>query len=151
MLQQIRKASPFDIEDIIEMLKEYRANMPYGFLQDADDKDYVISMLSSLMAGQGIVLIGLQDNKPAGMLIAGAMPSLWSPKHIMLTEFAFWVKPANRGGTIGYRLLHKYLAEGIKMKESGRVTNLFLSKMINSPDLNYERLGFRKLEEFWVM
>jgi hypothetical protein len=48
-------------------------------------------------------------------------------------------------------LLAKYLEEAIKLKEEGRITNFFISKMVNSPDLNYGRFGFQKLEEFWVM
>jgi hypothetical protein len=37
------------------------------------------------------------------------------------------------------------------MKEEGRVTNFFISKMVNSPNLDYARYGFQKLEEFWVI
>jgi len=150
MRPQIRDASPHDIPALLNMLRGYRANMPYGFLQDADDAEYVTQMLTSLMAGQGLVLVAEKD-KLIGVLIAGIMPSLWSPKHAMLTEFAYWVEPEHRGGTAGYRLLNKYLERGIKLKEDGRVCHIFMSKMVNSPDLSYERFGFRKLEEFWVM
>jgi len=150
MRPNIRHASPFDIPTIIELLKEYRAEMPYGFLSDADDKQYVTQMLTNLIAGQGIVLLAETD-EIEGMLIAGVMPSLWSPKHFLLTEFAYFVKQECRNGTSGYRLLAKYLEEAIKMKEEGRVTNFFISKMVNSPNLDYGRYGFQKLEEFWVI
>lgn len=125
--------------------------MPYGFLKDADDAEYVTQMLSELMAGKGLVLVAEVENKVVGVLIAGIMPSIWSPKHFLLTEFAYYVKPEHRGGTTGYRLLARYLDEAVKLKEDGRVTNFFISKMVNSPDLNYGRYGFQKLEEFWVM
>ncbi len=150
MHPQIRKASPFDIEAIINLLREYRAQMPYGFLADADDEEHVKQMLSSLMAGQGLVLIAETDSI-IGILMAGVMPSIWSPKHFLLSEFAYWVSPEHRGGTAGYRLLRQYLDEAIAMKESGRISNFFISKMVNSPDLNFGRFGFQKLEEFWVM
>lgn len=151
MLHQIRKASPFDIPQIINCLRDYRSNMPYGFLSDADDAEYVKTMLSQLMAGQGLVLVADCQGKIVGILIAGVMPSIWSPKHLMLTEFAYWVDPEYRNGTAGYRLLREYLDEAIKMREAGRIANCFISKMVNSPDLNFERFGFQKLEEFWVM
>lgn len=151
MRPQIRNTSPFDLPVILDLLREYRANMPYGFLKDADDAEYVTQMLSELMAGKGLVLVAEVENKVVGVLIAGIMPSIWSPKHFLLTEFAYYVKPEHRGGTAGYRLLARYLDEAVKLKEDGRVTNFFISKMVNSPDLNYGRYGFQKLEEFWVM
>lgn len=151
MRPQIREASPHDIPGIIGMLRNYRAQMPYGFLQDADDTEYVKAMLSNLLAGQGVVLIAEDAGTIIGALIAGIMPSIWSPKHFVLTEFAYWVEPEYRGGTAGYKLLKEYLAKAIDLKESGRICHVFMSKMVNSPDLNYGRFGFRKLEEFWVM
>ncbi len=150
MRQQIREASPHDIPALLDMLRKYRGHMPYGFLQDADDAEHVTQMLANLMAGQGVVFVSEAENL-TGMLIAGVMPSLWSPKHFLLTEFAYWVEPEHRGGTAGYRLLAAYLNKAIELKESGRISHAFISKMVNSPDLNYERMGFRKLEEFWVM
>lgn len=151
MLHQIRNASPFDVPQILEKLREYRSNMPYGFLADADDAEHVTNMLTQLMAGQGLVLVADCESKIIGILIAGVMPSIWSPKHLLLTEFAYWVDPEYRNGTAGYRLLRQYLDEAIKMREAGRITNCFISKMVNSPDLKYQKFGFQKLEEFWVM
>lgn len=146
----IREATPHDIPAIWKMLLKYREHMPYGLLQDADDEEYVTQMLTNLIAGQGLVLVA-ETSSVIGLLVAGIMPSLWSRKHTMLTEFAYYVEPEHRGGTAGYRLLNEYLERGIKLKEDGRVRHIFMSKMVNSPDLSYERFGFRKLEEFWVM
>jgi N-acetylglutamate synthase-like GNAT family acetyltransferase len=151
MRPQIRKASPFDIPQILDRLRDYRGCMPYGFLADADDADHVKELLTHLMAGQGLVLVAEHEQRITGVLIAGVMPSVWSPKHLILTEFAYWVDPDARNGTTGYRLLREYLDEAIKMREAGRIANCFISKMVNSPDLKYEKFGFQKLEEFWVM
>lgn len=147
----IRKASPFDVEQIMEKLRDYRSCMPYGFLSDVEVGEHVKTLLTQLIAGQGIVLVAEQEKRITGVLIAGVMPSIWSPKHLMLTEFAYWVDPEARGGTTGYRLLREYLNEAIKMREAGRIANCFISKMVNSPNLKYEKFGFKKLEEFWVM
>lgn len=147
----IRKASKFDIPAILDMLRQYREQTPLEFLREADDADYISQMLTELIAGRGVVLVAEQQNQPIGMMIAGIMPSMWSPKHLVLTEFAYWIDPEHRGGTAGYRLLRAYLDEAIAMKEAGRICNAFISKMVNSPDLKFSRFGFSKLEEFWVI
>ena len=103
MRPQIRNASPFDIPQILDKLRDYRSHMPYGFLADADDAEHVKTLLTQLMAGQGVVIVAEQDKRIVGVLIAGVMPSIWSPKHLMLTEFAYWVDPEARNGTTGDR------------------------------------------------
>lgn len=147
----IRHATRFDIPVILDMLRQYRENTPLEFLKDADDAEYVTQMLHELIAGKGVILLAEQNGKAIGMMIAAVMPSIWSPKHFVLTEFAYWVDPEYRGGTAGYRLLRAYLDEAITLKEAGRICNAFISKMVNSPDLKFSRFGFSKLEEFWVI
>lgn len=147
----IRKANRFDIPAVLDMLRSYRNETPLDFLRDADDADYVSQMLTELIAGKGIVLLAEIENKPAGMMIAAVMPSVWSPKHFVLTEFAYWVEPEHRGSTAGYRLMRAYLDEAILLKDAGRICNAFISKMVNSPDLKLSKFGFSKLEEFWVI
>lgn len=149
MRPTIRDASPFDIPDILDMLRSYRRLTPLPFLAEADDAEYVTKMLTELMAGKGLVLIADKDGI-AGMLIAVIAPSMWSPKHLIMTEMAYWVEPECRGGTMGYRLLAEYKQRGEELKKNGRITNYLISKMSNSPNLQYQKFGFEKLEEFWV-
>lgn len=147
----IRKANRFDIPAVLDMLRSYRNETPLDFLRDADDAEYVSQMLTELIAGKGMVLLAEIEGKPAGMMIAAVMPSVWSPKHFVLTEFAYWVEPKHRGSTAGYRLMRAYLDEAILLKDAGRICNAFISKMVNSPDLKLSKFGFSKLEEFWVI
>lgn len=149
MRPTIRDASPFDIPDILDMLRSYRRLTPLPFLSEADDAEYVTQMLTELMAGKGLVLIADKDGI-AGMLIAVIAPSMWSPKHLVMTEMAYWVEPECRGGTMGYRLLAEYKKRGDELKKNGRICNYLISKMSNSPNLQYQKFGFEKLEEFWV-
>lgn len=149
MRPTIRDASPFDIPDILDMLRSYRMLTPLPFLAEADDAEYVTQMLTELMAGKGLVLIADKDGI-AGMLIAIIAPSMWSPKHVVMTEMAYWVEPECRGGTMGYRLLAEYKQRGDELKKNGRICNYLISKMSNSPNLQYQKFGFEKLEEFWV-
>lgn len=146
----VRDASPFDIPALLDMLRNYRSMTPLPFLSEADDAEYVTKMLTALIAGKGVVLVAEHDGI-VGMLIADIAPSIWSPKHLMMTELAYWVEPDARGGTAGYRLLIEYQKRGAALKEQGRICHCLISKMSNSPNLQYQKFGFEKLEEFWVM
>jgi len=147
---QIREATPVDLPQLLNMLRKYREQTPLEFLSEADNATYITQMLCEIMAGRGVVLVA-EDDGLVGMLIAGIHPSRWSPSHLLLTELAWWVEPEHRGGTAGHRLLKRYIEAGQKMKEQGRICNFFISKMSNSPNLDYGRFGFKYLEEFWVM
>ena len=149
MRLQIREATPVDIPQLLDMLRKYRDQTPLDFLSEADNRTYITQMLCEIMAGRGVVLVAETDSL-VGMLIAGIHPSRWSPSHLLLTELAWWVEPEHRGGTAGHRLLKRYIEAGQKMKQEGRVCNFFISKMSNSPDIDYGRFGFRYLEQFWV-
>jgi hypothetical protein len=148
---EIRKASAFDMPFLLEMLRAYRKETPLEFLSDADDAAYVTTLLTELMAGKGLILVAVNDGWICGMLIAGIGPSIWSPKHLLMKEFAYWVNEESRFTSAGLRLLAEYRAYGEALKAEGRITNFLISKMVNSPDLKYDRYGFQKLEEFWVM
>ena len=146
---RVRHATPFDIPSLINLLREYRSQTPLQFLNEANDEVYIAQMLTEIISGKGIALVA-ENGGVFGMLLANIHPSQWSPKHLLLTELAYWVNPEHRGGTAGYRLLAMYVAEAKQLKETGRICNFFISKMVNSPDLSYGKLGFEKLEEFWV-
>jgi len=139
---RIREATPVDLPQLLNMLRKYREQTPLEFLSEADNATYITQMLCEIMAGRGVVLVA-EDDGLVGMLIAGI--------HLLLTELAWWVEPKHRGGTAGHRLLKRYIEAGQKMKEQGRICNFFISKMSNSPNLDYGRFGFKYLEEFWVM
>jgi len=145
----IRKASAFDFPFILDMLREYRNHTPMQFLASIDDAAYIEKMLYEIIAGKGILLVAVNHEGICGMLIAGINPSLWSPQNYLMHEYAFWVNPDARLSTAAYRLLSEYVAYGNALIVEGRISNFFISKMANSPDLKYGKLGFQKLEEFW--
>ena len=145
----IRSATPFDVAAILDMLRAYREHTPLEFLREADDANYMEQVLLQIIAGRGIALVSETD-KIDGMLLASIAPSAWSPKHLVMTERAYWVALEARGGTAAHRLIAAYVAHGNALKSQGRISAFFISKMVNSPDLKYDRFGFKKLEEFWV-
>ena len=146
----IRKGNKFDIPFIVEMLKNYRDAAPLKVLNEANDKEYIEQLLFNFIVGSGFILLAEKDNVIIGIIIAGIIPNIWNPKVKQCSEIAYWVEPEFRGSTAGYRLLKSYIAECNKMMESGKIQMYTMSKMVNSPDLKYEKFGLSKLEETWV-
>lgn len=146
----IRKGNKFDIPFIVEMLKNYRDAAPLKVLNEANDKEYIEQLLFNFIVGSGFILLAEKDNVIIGIIIAGIIPNIWNPKVKQCSEIAYWVEPEFRGSTAGYRLLKSYIAECDKMMESGKIQMYTMSKMVNSPDLKYEKFGLSKLEETWV-
>ena len=147
---KVRDATPFDVPVILDMLRQYREQTPLPFLHEVDDEVYITGLLTEIMAGRGVALLA-EGEKIDGMLLAQVASSAWSPAHLIMTEMAYWVNPEARGGTAGHRLLSAYVQHGQALKDEGRIASFFISKMVNSPDLKYDKFGFNKLEEFWVM
>ena len=147
---RVRDANHFDIPVMLDMLRAYRSKTPLPFLAEIDDASYMTSLLTQLMAGKGAAFVAEDDYGVVGMLLANIAHSLWSPKHLVMQEMAYWVNPDARGGSAGYRLLSAYVELGKVLKENGRIHAFFISKMTNSPDIKYDKFGFSKLEEMWV-
>ena len=136
---------------IIEMLKHYRNMSPIDMIKEANNKEYITKLLSHIYAGRGIGLLSYKDDVPTGMLLAMVDASIWDPSLLMMREIAYWVEPEYRNTTSGYRLLAKYKEIGDEMIKDGKIKKYTISKMINSPDLDYGRLKFRKIEETWTV
>lgn len=148
---RVRDASPFDIPVLLDMLRAYRGECPLPFISEIDDAMYMTTVLTQLMAGKGVALVAEGNTGVVGMFLAHIAPSMWSPKHLVMTEMAFWVNPEARGGTAAHRLISAYVEHGQALKDGKRVHAFFISKMVNSPNLKYEKFGFTKLEEMWVV
>jgi len=146
----IRQANKFDIPAIIEMLKNYRNQAPINVLKYADNEEYITGLLSEIIAGSGFVFVAEKDSVAVGMLIAAKIPNIWNPVAIQCSEVAYWVEPEHRGGTAAYRLIMAYVSECEELMRRGSIQMFTVSKMANSPDLKYNKFGFRKLEETWV-
>ncbi len=145
----IRLATKYDIDTIIEMLKHFRDADTFGIVKENNNRDYIVAMLSEIFAGRGVIFIAEKD-EPVGMLIAMIMPSIWNQKILELHELAFWVEPEYRGGTHGFRLLKAYVDYAKELKQNGRINCFYVTKMVDSPDIKYQKFGFQKLEENWV-
>ena len=145
----IRQANKFDTPRIIEMLKNYREVTPISSFKECNNEEHMIAILSHIIAGKGIALIAESDNKIVGMMLSVIDQSLWDPKICVLKELAYWVELESRGSTAGYRLLLEYNRVARSLLVTGRINHWTISKMSNSPDLDYSRFGFTRVEETW--
>jgi GNAT superfamily N-acetyltransferase len=146
----IRQANKFDMESIVRMLKAYRDKAPAQFLRDSSNQEHIEKLITNILAGAGFILLAITDDDPVGMVVAAQHPNIWNPEVTQVSEIAFWVDEEHRGGKSAHRLLHAYIQQCEEWKQENRIQFFSLSKMVNSPDLSYEKFGFEKLEETWI-
>ena len=146
----IRQANKFDMESIVRMLKAYRDKAPAQFLRDSSNQEHIEKLITNILAGAGFILLAIKDEDPVGMVVAAQHPNIWNPEVMQVSEIAFWVDEEHRGGKSAHRLLHAYIQQCEEWKQENRIQFFSLSKMVNSPDVSYEKFGFEKLEETWI-
>ena len=142
----IRQATRQDKEQIIELMKLFRAESNIKQYQELNNEPYWNRLLDTILAGAGIIFI--EDN--IGLIMALITPTVWCDKTLYMQELAWYVKPEQRNTTVGYRLLKKYVEYGNKLKEEGRIAMFAIAKMVTSPDIKYGKFGFTKLDENWI-
>ena len=138
------------MEVIVRMLKAYRDKAPAQFLRDSSNQEHIEKLITNILAGAGFILLAIKDEDPVGMVIAAQHPNIWNPEVTQVSEIAFWIDEEHRGGKSAHRLLHAYIQQCEEWKQEKRIDFFSLSKMVNSPDLSYEKFGFEKLEETWI-
>lgn len=142
----IRQATKYDKKTIIDLMTKFREESPVKEIQCDDNEQYWNKLLDEILAGRGACF--LYEN--CGLLLCMVIPNIWNDKILVLHELAWYVKPEFRKTTIGYRLFKKYIEFGNKLKSEGRIKYFTISKMISSPDLNYGKYGFNKIDENWI-
>ena len=142
----IRQATKFDKTEVTEMMRMFRDEADLPEYLDAEDDSYWNLLLDTMLAGKGVNF--LEEGK--GLLMAIIHPTIWSNKVNTMQELAWYVKPEFRHTTIGYRLLKAYIEYGDELKEDGRIKFFSVSKMDTSPDIKYQKFGFRKKDENWI-
>lgn len=142
----IRQANHFDKQGIADLMRQFRAESPMDEVLDAADEESLFRLLDNIFAGQGAVFY----EEGVGLLMAVVLPSVWTPKVLAMHELAWYVVPEKRTGTTGARLLKAYVEHGNKLKDEGRIRYFTITKMVTSPDFDYAKIGFRKVDENWI-
>lgn len=145
-----RLANKHDLPRVIEMLKRFREQTPIELMRGINDEAYITQLYTVLINGGGLIIIAEENNQVAGMCLGMIDGTIWDPKLLVLRELVYWVEPEYRGGTAGYKLLKRYSDEADNLLDQNRIKLYTISKLVNSPDLDYGRFGFRKIEETWV-
>jgi hypothetical protein len=146
----IKHADLQDFGAIMDMMERFANASSVPALHNPEYDVRRIQHLLFTIKNAGCIIIGYQDEQPAGMLIARIMEDAWLPHVRTLKEMAWWVEPEYRGGTVGYRLLKEYVKTGEAMKESGVIENFTLTLMTESPDFDLEKRGWRSVETNYV-
>ena len=142
----IRQATKYDRIQLQEMMRMFRDESPIQQYKDIDNPEYFDSLVDSIIAGRGVIFI--EDN--VGFIMGIISPVVWCDKTYAMYELAWYVKPQYRMGMVGVRLLKAYIDYSIKLKEEGRIKLFTITKMVSSPDFDYSKLGFKKIEENWM-
>ena len=142
----IRKSNKFDKEEVIGLMKMFKSESDIISLQKLDNEDLWSRMFDSMNVGAGIIF--LEEGK--GLIMGMVVPSIWCDKTFSLHELAWYVKPEYRDTSIGYRLFKTFTNYGEQLKLDGRISSLIMGIMKNSPNLNYSKYGFEKMEETWI-
>ena len=124
----------------------FRAEADIEEYRHLDNVVYWNKLLDNILAGQGVIFI--EDNK--GLMMALIAHTAWCDRTFQMYELAWYVKPEYRNTTLGYRLLKEYIDYGKQLKEQGRIKLFTIAKMVTSPNIKYEKFGFRKLDETWI-
>lgn len=140
------KANKFDKEKIKDLLRLFYAESKLMILNGWNNEKYIDNLLDTLFIGRGVIYL----KEDVGVIMGIITPTIWCDKTLQLSELAWYVKPEYRNTSIGYRLLKAYIEEGKRLKESGRIKFFTISKMVDSPDIKYQKFGFSKLDETWV-
>lgn len=142
----IRQANKYDKPMILDMMQMFRKESEIAEYQDLNNPEYWNGLLDHILVGKGVVFI--EENK--GLLMALICQIPWCDKTLQMYELAWYVKPEYRNTTVGYRLLKNYVDYGKELKANGRIKFFTMSKMVTSPNIKYDKFGFRKLDENWV-
>ena len=127
-------------------MKLFRSESDTQEFKNIDNEPYWNTLLDNIIVGQGVCFY----EEDVGIIMAVITPSIWCNKTFVLHEIAWYVKPAYRNTTIGYRLLKAYINYAKELKESGRIKFFVMGKMPSSPDIKYSKFGFRKIDESWI-
>lgn len=145
----IRLANRYDIPEILNLLRNFRAATPVPLMAECDDERYITTLMTAGIVG-GLCYVAERDGHLVGMIMGVIDHSMWDPHIYILKEMVYWVEPEHRNTTVGYRLLKQYVTTAREMVDSNRIQLFTMTKMTNSPDLNLERFGFSKVEETYV-
>jgi len=146
---KVRLANKFDLPVVLDMLRNFRNHTPIDIMRECNNEEYINKLFHHVILGGGVALIA-EDKDVAGMIIGVKDQNVWDPEVKVLRELVYWVEPQYRGSTAGYKLLLRYNKLAQELVDEQKINMYTMTKMVNSPDLDFTRFGYKKTEEVWV-
>ena len=146
---KIRQANKFDLPAVVEMLRNFRNNTPIEMMRECNNEEYISKLFHHIILGGGVALLA-EDKNTAGMIIGVKDQNVWDPNLKVLRELVYWVEPQYRGSSAGYKLLLQYNKLAQELIDENKISMYTMTKMVNSPDLDFTKFGYKKAEEVWV-
>ena len=138
---QVRAAEPDDLSALVDLCLAARAESTVGVQLCSSDGDSLRHQLGALLASPGgLVLVGIVDGEPAGLLLARLVgPSVFSDIVSLTLETVYVERLARRHG-VGRALL----AGAVDVAEQGGATEVYASPLPGARGMVrfFARLGF---------
>ena len=160
---KIREANKFDLPEVIAMLRNFRMQTPIDTMKECNNEEHINMLFHHVILGGGISFVAEKDTKLVGIIIGIKDHNIFDPDLTMLKELVFWVEKEHRGSSAGYKLIKSYNKalwqltistsynkKAQELVDEKEIIMYTMTKMVNSPDLDFSRFGYKKLEEVWV-
>lgn len=137
----IRLANKFDMDAVIELLIDFYRKTRHPLAMDMSNwsRNHVESVLSSIFAGLGFVLI---SDKNDGLLVAIKQRSSWFNNIFVLSEI-MWHGKSKR---VGADLIEKYIEIAEGMKDRGEISGFYFNAYGES---DFGRYNVSRIATVW--
>lgn len=137
----IRYANKYDNDKIIDLIKDYasKTDSPLASNPLSWSKTYVESVLNTIYAGHGFILI---DQEQTGILVAVKTQYFWNRNIIQLQE----VMLNGFNNIVVARLIKEYIKIAKEMLNKNEINQAVMSSYST---IDLSKLGLTKLEIKW--
>lgn len=148
----IRFATFEDFDRIMEMMKNFANASPLQIYHNPIYNDRGIRNKLVQITQNGCIILG-EDSEGVvqGMVIAVIEQDLWLPHIKVLREVAWWVEPNARKGTLGYRLIKKYMEIAQQLQDKNLINYATLATLPTSPLNDMTRWGWKNLQQHYAL
>jgi hypothetical protein len=137
----IRYANKYDKDKIIELLKEFaiKTKSPLTGNPLSWSKTYVESILNTIFAGHGFILI---DEEQTGFLVAVKTQCFWNGEIIQLQETMLHA----RSDILTARLIKEYIKIAKEMLGKNEIQHAVMASYVG---VDLSKFGLKQLEIKW--
>ena len=137
----IRLANRYDNDKIIELIKDFaiKTDSPLSSNPLSWSKNYVESILNTIHAGHGFILI---DEEQTGILVAIKTECFWNKHIIQLQETMLH----GYNKLVIFRLIKEYIKVAKQMINQGEIHQAIMASYMG---IDLSKLGLKQLEIKW--